>query len=135
MNETTNVSISDLLSKMKKNNWRSNTKLITKAYNFAVLSHGEQKRKSGEPYIIHPVQVAYILAGIGLDDATICAALLHDVVEDTHYTRRRFRKRIWIRNIYYGRWGYQTWEIKLRIIKRTTSGRLQKNVFSNGKRY
>lgn len=88
MNEIINANISDLLSKMKKNNWRSNTKLITKAYNYAVLSHGEQKRKSGEPYIIHPLQVAYILAGIGLDDATICAALLHDVVEDTPCTRR-----------------------------------------------
>ena len=88
MKEGTNANISDLLSKMKKNNWRSNTKLITKAYNYAVLHHGEQKRKSGEPYIIHPLQVAYILADIGMDDATICAALLHDVVEDTDCTRR-----------------------------------------------
>ncbi len=89
MSEETRANISDVLSKMKKNNWRSNTKLITKAYNYAVLNHGDQKRKSGEPYIIHPLQVAYILADIGMDDATICAALLHDVVEDTNITRRR----------------------------------------------
>lgn len=83
MQEQQAVSINDLITKMRKNNWRCNTKLIMKAYNFALTNHGDQKRKSGEPYIIHPVQVAYTLADIGLDDATICAALLHDVVEDT----------------------------------------------------
>ena len=49
-------------------------------------SIGDQKRKSGEPYIIHPVQVAYTLAGLELDTDTICAALLHDVVEDSNIT-------------------------------------------------
>lgn len=83
MQEQQEITINELIAKMRKNNWRCNTKLIMKAYNFAFTNHGEQKRKSGEPYIIHPVQVAYTLADIGLDDATICAALLHDVVEDT----------------------------------------------------
>lgn len=50
------------------------------------LSIGDQKRRSGEPYIIHPLQVAYILASLELDTDTICAALLHDVVEDTETT-------------------------------------------------
>ena len=45
-----------------------------------------RKEESGEPYIIHPVQVAYILADLGMDDNTICAALLHDVLEDTDTT-------------------------------------------------
>ncbi|MCI9063834.1 MAG: bifunctional (p)ppGpp synthetase/guanosine-3',5'-bis(diphosphate) 3'-pyrophosphohydrolase [Clostridia bacterium] len=57
-----------------------------KAYTYSVKYHGNQKRHSGEPYIIHPVQVAYTLAGMGLDESTICAALLHDVVEDTEVT-------------------------------------------------
>ncbi len=52
------------------------------------ITTGDQLRKSGEPYIIHPVQVAYTLAELGLDDATICAALLHDVVEDTPITHQ-----------------------------------------------
>ena len=56
------------------------TKLIVKAYNYAKEKHGTQCRKSGEPYIIHPVQVAYILADIGLDEATICAALLLSLI-------------------------------------------------------
>ena len=86
MQEEPNVTINDIISKMKKNNWRSNTKMINKAYNYALSNHGDQKRKSGEPYIIHPLQVAYILANMGLDDATICAAILHDVVEDTDVT-------------------------------------------------
>jgi GTP pyrophosphokinase len=92
MNEEKIANINDILSKMKKNNWRSNTKLITKAYNYAVMHHGDQKRKSGEPYIIHPLQVAYILANIGMDDATVCAALLHDVVEDTDSTEEDLAK-------------------------------------------
>ena len=80
--------IEDIITKMKKNNKKTDTKLILKAYQFAVEKHGDQKRKSGEPYIIHPVQVAYTLAELALDDSTICAALLHDVVEDTVATHQ-----------------------------------------------
>ena len=80
--------IDDIVNKMKKNNRRSDSKLIQRAYNFAKEQHGNQLRKSGEPYIIHPTQVAYILADLGLDDSTICAALLHDVVEDTEVTHQ-----------------------------------------------
>ena len=80
--------IEDIINKMKNNNKKTDIKLITKAYNFAKKKHGEQLRKSGEPYIIHPVQVAYTLAELGLDDQSICAALLHDVVEDTPVTHQ-----------------------------------------------
>ncbi len=60
--------------------------LIKKAYNFAKEHHEGQLRKSGEPYIIHPLNVACILAEINTGPATICAGLLHDVVEDTNVT-------------------------------------------------
>lgn len=86
MSEVKDVTIDDVLEKMKKNNRKSDLKLIKRAYDFAKEKHGDQLRKSGEPYIIHPVQVAYILAELELDDATICAALLHDVAEDTDVT-------------------------------------------------
>ena len=86
------ITIQDVISKKKETSRRVDTKLIMKAYNYAVEHHGEQKRRSGEPYIIHPLNVAYILAGVGLDEATICAALLHDVVEDTDATDTDLRK-------------------------------------------
>ena len=56
---------------------------ITKAYKFAEKSHGDQRRVSGIPYILHPTSVACILAELGMDTDAICSALLHDVVEDT----------------------------------------------------
>ena len=86
MSEIKEMTIKDIIAEMKKHNRKTDTKLITKAYNYAVSHHGDQKRKSGEPYIIHPLQVAYILSTLGLDDATICAALMHDLAEDTDVT-------------------------------------------------
>ena len=83
---TKNYTIKDITDKVKKNKRWADIKLIQKAYNYAVQKHGDQKRKSGEPYIIHPTNVAYTIAELGLDEQTICAALLHDVVEDTDAT-------------------------------------------------
>ena len=59
---------------------------LENAFNFAAGAHKEQKRKSGEPYIIHPLKVAYILAELEMDMETIIAGLLHDTIEDTPYT-------------------------------------------------
>ena len=81
-----NYTIKDIIEKVKKNKRRPDIKLITKTYNYALNKHGNQLRKSGEPYIIHPTNVAYTIAELGLDEKTICAALLHDVVEDTEVT-------------------------------------------------
>ena len=60
--------------------------LLNKAYVFSVKSHGDQMRHSGDPYYAHPIEVAGILAGLHLDVASICTALLHDVLEDTDVT-------------------------------------------------
>ncbi|MEA4912254.1 MAG: bifunctional (p)ppGpp synthetase/guanosine-3',5'-bis(diphosphate) 3'-pyrophosphohydrolase [Oscillospiraceae bacterium] len=60
--------------------------LIGRAYEYAYKCHREQKRETGEPYIIHPVAVASLLVDLGLDTESVCAALLHDVVEDTDAT-------------------------------------------------
>ena len=86
MQEEKQVTIQDVIAKRKEHNRKVDIKLIMKAYDYAKAHHGDQCRRSGEPYIIHPLNVAYILADIGLDDSTICAALLHDVVEDTDVT-------------------------------------------------
>ena len=87
MQETKQTTIQDIIRTMKLNNKKSNSHLIMKAYNFANDNHKDQKRLSGEAYIIHPLEVANILANLKMDDATICAALLHDVVEDTDITQ------------------------------------------------
>ena len=86
MSEVKEYTIDDVIQELKKHNKKCDTKKIRKAYNYAIEHHWEQKRKSGEPYIIHPIQVAYILSTLGLDDDTICAALMHDLVEDTDVT-------------------------------------------------
>ena len=66
---------------------RKKVDIITKAFNFAKHAHKGVRRLSGEPYIMHPIAVAQIVAGeIGLGSTSICSALLHDVVEDTEYT-------------------------------------------------
>lgn len=76
-----------LLEDYRKTNHRQKVELITKAFNFAKAAHKGIKRRSGEPYIMHPLAVARIVVKeIGLGSTSICSALLHDVVEDTDYT-------------------------------------------------
>ena len=65
---------------------------LTKAYNFALNAHENQKRDSGDPYLIHPVAVADILCDLKLDSATITTGLLHDTIEDTKATYKTVEK-------------------------------------------
>jgi GTP diphosphokinase / guanosine-3',5'-bis(diphosphate) 3'-diphosphatase len=69
-----------------------NVEMVQKAYDFAQHAHREQFRKSGEPYIIHPIQVAGILADLEMDPATVAAGFLHDVVEDTHVSLKDIKE-------------------------------------------
>lgn len=73
-------------------NPKYDVQLIGKAYRIADDMHEGQLRKSGEPYMIHPAEVAKILAELGMDDDTIVAGLLHDAVEDTDYTKEQLEK-------------------------------------------
>lgn len=85
-NEAIEHKIDSLIELVKKNNPDADTEMILKAYHLADGAHKDQKRLSGEAYIIHPVSVAYILAEYKMDTETIVAAILHDVIEDTSYT-------------------------------------------------
>lgn len=78
--------IDNVINLVKSNNPGANTDMIFKAYELAREAHKDQKRLSGEEYVIHPVSVAYILAEMQMDTETICAGILHDVIEDTVYS-------------------------------------------------
>ncbi len=75
----------ELVGKIKTYNPNVDVKILDKAYRTAKKYHGDQLRKSGEPFIMHPLSVGMILADIELDQTSIAAAILHDVVEDTEY--------------------------------------------------
>lgn len=79
--------LSTLIELIRKYNKNGDLSMVEKAYNFAVEKHDGQKRKSGEPFVNHPIQVASIIAEMEFDVDSVCAALLHDVVEDTECTR------------------------------------------------
>src|SRR5438552_4345018 len=72
-----------LLAELSAQHGDVDVELVTRAFGFAAAAHEGQQRRSGEPFITHPVGVATICAGLRLDEQTIAAALLHDVVEDT----------------------------------------------------
>ena len=76
----------ELIEKIKTYHPSNDFSMIEKAYKLAVEAHKDQKRKSGEPYIIHPLKVAYILAELELDMESIVAGILHDIIEDTEYS-------------------------------------------------
>ena len=76
----------DLINKVRAYNKFLNPSILTKAYDFALKAHKNQKRDEGVPYIIHPVAVASILTELKLDSATITTGLLHDTIEDTKVT-------------------------------------------------
>lgn len=75
-----------IINELKIRYKRPQIKLVQKAYEYAIKAHINQKRESGEPYIVHPIYVAKIIADMKLDDETVIAGLLHDTIEDTDVT-------------------------------------------------
>lgn len=80
------ISLANLLKKMRENSIVFDENLIRKAYNFTKKAHEGQKRNSGEEYFIHPINVCLILIDLNMDQDTIVAGMLHDVIEDTQYS-------------------------------------------------
>nr|WP_179670221.1 bifunctional (p)ppGpp synthetase/guanosine-3',5'-bis(diphosphate) 3'-pyrophosphohydrolase [Nocardioides thalensis] len=90
--QTTNPVLEPLFRAVRTNHPKADLALLERAYVTAERLHGDQMRKSGDPYITHPLAVTTILAGIGMTEPTLVAALLHDTVEDTPYTLEQCRK-------------------------------------------
>ncbi|MBR4720158.1 MAG: bifunctional (p)ppGpp synthetase/guanosine-3',5'-bis(diphosphate) 3'-pyrophosphohydrolase [Clostridia bacterium] len=84
--DETDIIVEKVIDRVKTYAPKANTDIIDVAYRVAKAAHKGQFRKSGEPYIIHPVQIAYIASELSMDSVAICAGLLHDVIEDTPYT-------------------------------------------------
>src|SRR3954465_5389278 len=77
------LKLADLVERIRGYHPAADVEIVSRAYDYSVKAHTGQKRKSGDPYFIHPASVAGIITELRLDTASICAGLLHDVVEDT----------------------------------------------------
>lgn len=88
---TMNPVLEPLIKTVRNTHPKADIRLIERAYDVAAYYHRDQKRKSGDPYITHPLAVTTILAELGMNTETLCAALLHDTVEDTEYTLEELR--------------------------------------------
>ena len=88
-----NPELEPVLRTLRQFHPKSDVKMVTHAYLTAEYLHRDQKRRSGDPYISHPVAVAQILADLGMTAPTLAAALLHDTVEDTDYSLEDLRAR------------------------------------------
>jgi len=86
-----NPVLEPLIKTVRATHPKADMRIIERAYDSAAYWHRDQKRRSGDPYITHPLAVSTILAELGMNTETICAALLHDTVEDTAYTLTELR--------------------------------------------
>ena len=90
--EVLEITIPQFIAKVKEN-YPKNEETILASLELAQKAHGDQRRASGQPYILHPVNTADILINLGMDSQSICAALLHDTVEDTEITDQDIREK------------------------------------------
>src|SRR5262245_29385406 len=86
------IRFEDLIEKVRASNPDADTELLRRAYVFSAYEHKGQVRRSGEPYLVHPLEVADILADLRLDPVAIAAGLLHDIVEDTPNSIEKVRE-------------------------------------------
>jgi GTP diphosphokinase / guanosine-3',5'-bis(diphosphate) 3'-diphosphatase len=89
---STNPVLEPLIKTVRATHPKADVRMIERAYDVAARQHAGQIRKSGDPYITHPLAVATILAELGMNSETLCAALLHDTIEDTDYTLAELRR-------------------------------------------
>src|SRR5215469_6099966 len=87
-----NSKFQQLLGKVAENRPQDDLEIIRKAFDFSLLHHQGQVRASGEPYLIHPLEVSLVLADMKLDSTAIAAGLLHDAIEDTPVTHEDVRR-------------------------------------------
>src|SRR5205823_2843164 len=87
-----NAKFEQLLAKVAENRPHDDLEIIRKAYEFSLKHHAGQTRASGEPYLIHPLEVAMVLTDLKLDSTAIAAGLLHDAIEDTPVTNNDIRR-------------------------------------------
>ncbi|MGI6443053.1 MAG: HD domain-containing protein [Synergistaceae bacterium] len=104
------VAWQDLWTKAGRYLSKEDIKHVGEAFVFAAESHKDQRRYSGDPYVVHTVSVAAILTEMELDSETIVAALLHDVLEDTEVTDEVLKERVRRRSSRVGRRESQSWE-------------------------
>ena len=86
------VGLNDILDRIKSYHATADLELVKRAYAFAVKAHDGQLRRSGDPYVVHPLRVAYTIAELKLDVSSVCAGFLHDCVEDTSATVEELQK-------------------------------------------
>ncbi|MEI7894588.1 MAG: HD domain-containing protein, partial [Myxococcales bacterium] len=86
------LEVHEIISRVRDYQPEADADLITRAYDYSCKMHEGQRRKSGDPYVIHPITVAGLITELRLDTASVCAGLLHDVVEDTLTTTQDLQK-------------------------------------------
>ena len=129
-----NQTIQALVNKIIKYDPKADIDIIRLAYDFAADAHKGQTRKSGEPYITHPLAAAHILADMRIDPVIITATLLHDVPEDTEITLEEIEKNFGSEIGSLVRGITKLGKLKYRGVERYIEN-LRKNVCSNGRRH
>lgn len=87
------IGLDDILGRLAERGWPCDADLVQRVYDFSKTMHRDQLRRSGEPYVTHPLYVAYLLADLNFDQVSVCVGLLHDVLEDTLTTKAVLEER------------------------------------------